>query len=258
MVKEAFHIARCKLELNFEEPKYGPGSLSYPIELWPASQEFKQELPAEEVRVKPSILVNIVATGRNKSDVPRFVKLVNECLAISNDLQKCVNILARILQAQISKKSTNVCLDLLGPTLVKGIVNKRSTMKVWPLIFVYQATGAIHLSVMHDYGTQAFLLQYTGYINLRGKPTKIVSDKGSQLTSSHNVVAFADHEAPENWGWSEVEQKTAQDGTSWEFVPAGCQYRNGLAERRVAVVKQTLKHVLGSTIIANKHSFGLR
>ena len=69
MDKEAFHIARCKLELNFEEPKYGPGSLSYPIELWPASQEFKQELPAVEVRVKPSILVNIVATGRNKSDV---------------------------------------------------------------------------------------------------------------------------------------------------------------------------------------------
>ena len=53
-----------------------------------------------------------------------------------------------------------------------------------------------------------------------------------------------------------MEQKTAQDGTTWEFVPAGCQYRNGLAERRVAVVKQTLKHVLGSTIIANKPVLG--
>ena len=48
----------------------GPRSLSYPIESWPASQEFKRELPAEEVRVKPSILVNVIATGQNKSDVP--------------------------------------------------------------------------------------------------------------------------------------------------------------------------------------------
>ena len=129
-------------------------------------------------------------------------------------------------------------------------------MKVWPLIFVCQATGAIHLSIMHDCGTKALLLQYTGYISLRRKPAKIISDKGSQLTSSHNVVTFSDHKAPKNWGWSEVEQKTAQDGTNWEFVPAGCQYCNDLAEQRVDVVKQTLKHVLGSTVIANKPVLG--
>ena len=29
-----------------------------------------------------------------------------------------------------------VCLDLLGPVLVKGVVNKRAQMKVWPLLFI--------------------------------------------------------------------------------------------------------------------------
>ena len=89
---------------------------------------------------------------------------------------------------------TNVCLDLLGPTLVKGVVNKRSIMKVWPLTFVYQATRAIHLSVLHNYDTQTFLPQYTGDVNFRGKPTKIVS-----------------HKALVSWSWSEVEQKTEDE-----------------------------------------------
>ena len=156
MDKEAFHIARCKLELKFEEPKYGPGSLSHPIESWPASRESKQELPAEEVRVKPSILVNIVATGQNKSDVLRFVKSLNKCLATHDGLQKCMNILARILQVQISQKNSSVCLNLLGSTLVKE---------------------ANYLNVVHNYDTQTILLRYTDDINFRGKLTRIVSDK---------------------------------------------------------------------------------
>ena len=105
-----------------------------------------------------------------------------------------MDILARILQVQISQKNTSVCLDLLGSILVKGIINKKSTMKIWPLIFVYQATGAIYLSVMHDYDTQTVLLQYTDDINFRGKLTRIVSDKD-----------------PVSWSWSKVEQKTEDE-----------------------------------------------
>ena len=32
----------------------------------------------------------------------------------------------------------------------------------------------------------------------------------------------------------------ARQNTSWEFVPAGCQWRNGLSENRVKILKQTL------------------
>ena len=92
---------------------------------------------------------------------------------------------------------------------------------------------------MHDYGTEAFILQYRSYVAIRGKPAKVTSDRGSQLTSKGNVVVTpAEH--PANWGWQEVADRTAQEGTVWEFVPAGCQYRNGLAENRVKVVKKTL------------------
>ena len=86
---------------------------------------------------------------------------------------------------------SNICLDLLGPIKVKAMVNKRATMKVWPIIFVCQATGATHYEVMHDYGTEAFLLQWSHFKSICGNPTIIISNQGSQLTSDKNIVAMS-------------------------------------------------------------------
>ena len=88
-----------------------------------------------------------------------------------------------------SKPFHSVSLDLLGPILVKSMVNKRAGMKVWPLLIVCQATGAVHCEVMHSYGTPAFLLQWSRFVAIRGDPAVAVSDCGSQLKSSKNVVA---------------------------------------------------------------------
>ena len=54
---------------------------------------------------------------------------------------------------------TYVCLDLLELTLVKGMANKRTHLKVWPKTFVCQALGALHVIMMHNYGKDPFLLQ---------------------------------------------------------------------------------------------------
>ena len=35
-----------------------------------------------------------------------------------------------------SKPFHAICLDLLGPILVKSMVKKRDVMKVWPILFV--------------------------------------------------------------------------------------------------------------------------
>ena len=151
-----------------------------------------------------------------------------------------------------SRPFQSVCLDLLGPTLVRAMTNKRATMKVWPIIFVCQSTGAVHAEVMHDYGTQAFLLQWSRFTAVRGVPGVVVSDCGSQLKTVKNTVAYPEAQDPKNWNWGEVEAEGARVGTSWEFVPPGAQFRNGLAERRVAALKSTLNHLMANTIIAEK------
>ena len=49
-----------------------------------------------------------------------------------------------------AKPFAAICLDLLGPVTVKAMTNKRSHMKTWPILFVCQATGALHLELMHN------------------------------------------------------------------------------------------------------------
>merc|ERR1712101_10192 len=59
-------------------------------------------------------------------------------------------------------------------------------------------------------------------------------------------------ELPHNWGWDELKKMGARAGTSWVFVPAGCQFRNGLAEARVRAIKCTISHRLTSTVNGKK------
>lgn len=74
---------------------------------------------------------------------------------------------------------TNICIDLLGPTMVKAMTDKQAHMKVWPIFFVCQATGALHTQLAHDYRSKAFSLQLNHYIALRDALYKVVSDRGS-------------------------------------------------------------------------------
>ena len=45
------------------------------------------------------------------------------------------------------------------------------------------------MQVCHDSSIQGYLLQYDHYVAMRGAPAKVISDKGSQLTSGQNYVA---------------------------------------------------------------------
>ena len=55
-----------------------------------------------------------------------------------------------------------------------------------------------------------------------------------------------------SWNWKELEEAGAKAGTEWEFVAAGCQFRNGLAEARVKATKQMLEHMLTTAVNGGK------
>ena len=97
---------------------------------------------------------------------------------------------------------------------VKTLVNKKAKMRVYPLILVCQATGAVHDQVACDHSTTAFLVQWDHFVAVHGRPTKVVSDRGGQLISSDNAGKT------DSLNWEQVEDREAERGTAWEFVPA--------------------------------------
>ena len=86
-----------------------------------------------------------------------------------------------------SKPFAATCLEFMDSVTVKAMVNKRAKTEVYPLILVCQDTGAVYTQVAYDLSTNAFLIQWDHFVAVRGRPTKVVSARGSQLTSSENT-----------------------------------------------------------------------
>ena len=144
---------------------------------------------------------------------------------------------------------TYVAIDLAAPILVRGMVNKRSQMKCWPLLIVCMLTGCIHISLMTGYGAKHFLMAWWIFCELRGYPSKVQSDSGSQLKASVPVVTWSDDEDPTKWDWKMVTTQTARKGTEFKIVEPGCQWRNGMAESQIKAMKKSLFQTASSSVL---------
>ena len=80
------------------------------------------------------------------------------------------------------------------------------------------------------------MLVHTKQVAIYGQPQTILSDQGSQLVAVAKDVNI----------WKEVQADCEKKGTEWKLTPAGCAWRNGQAERAIAMAKKTLKQLVES------------
>ena len=133
---------------------------------------------------------------------------------------------------------TTVALDLFGPLVTKGLGgHARKTFKTWGVLFVCVASKAVSLWLAPSYSAEGFMLCFNKQSAIYGRPASVLSDKGSQLVSAGKEV-----QEWEKWG-SQVQAT----GTTWQYTPTACPWRNGQAERCVGLAKHTLSHLV------NKH-----
>ena len=69
-----------------------------------------------------------------------------------------------------SKPFTSIAVDFLGPYSVKAMNNARSKLKVWPVILGCHNTGALHVELCWTYGTDSFLVAFSAFVAVRGRP----------------------------------------------------------------------------------------
>ena len=86
-------------------------------------------------------------------------------------------------------------------------------------------------------------LRHLWFTSNHGNPLLVVSDSGTQLVKAGKIAAEF---APASLDWISIGEKAAKNGTKWKVVEIGCQWRNGLAESAVKLVKSTLEHTIAS------------
>lgn len=138
---------------------------------------------------------------------------------------------ARLMPAPPFSK---VMLDLFGPYLVRGEVQKRTSGKAWGVIFTDLCCRAIHVEVAFGYDTESFLLALSRFTAIRGWPSLMYSDPGSQLVG-------ASAELKQSWkniDKDKVIQVSANAGMEWRFGPADSPWYQGAAEALIRSVKR--------------------
>ena len=132
---------------------------------------------------------------------------------------------------------TNIALDYAGPLVIYGEVNKRTTRKVWILVYVCRSTRAIVLLATTGYDTDSFLQRHQEFVFKHGKPASIVSDRGSQLVRA-GLVLSNEEDNPSGWNWKKIVKLNS--ASNWIFTEIGCAWRNGLSESMVKLTKKCL------------------
>ena len=121
--------------------------------------------------------------------------------------------------------------DLFGPLLANCEHNHRAQVKCWGLVLKCTATAAVSIHCMAKYDSSAFLQAYTRHSSRYGHPNTLVIDAGSQLIKGCSEMEM---------GILDVENlPTIQHkvGASFQIVPVGSHYQNGMVERSIKEIK---------------------
>ena len=131
---------------------------------------------------------------------------------------------------------TSVMLDLFGPYQVRGEVQKRTSGKAWGVIFTDLCSRAVHIEVAFGYDTKSFLLALSRFSSIRGWPSVIYSDPGTQLVGASDELSRI---------WNAIDrdvlkQVGAKSGLQWKFGPADSPWYQGAVEALIKSVKRAI------------------
>ena len=141
---------------------------------------------------------------------------------------------------------TSTGVDYFGPFTIKGEVQKRTRGKCFGIIFTCLVSRAVHIDLSPNYSTDGFLQVLRRFSSIRGWPSKIFSDQGSQLVAASKelqaLVKDLDKETIRRFG--------AQNNCEWSFCPADAPWQNGATEALIKTAKRNLCTAVGAQILS--------
>ncbi|XP_046404411.1 uncharacterized protein LOC124169753 isoform X2 [Ischnura elegans] len=144
----------------------------------------------------------------------------------------------------------NTGVDCAGPLLIKsGSWRTKTKVKCYVTIFVCLASKAIHLEVVSDMTSQAFLAALRRFIARRGRCSQIYSDNGSNFVGAARELQELAESFLAVQQSSITQDYSAQEGIQWHFIPARAPHFGGIWEAGAKSVKHHLRRVMGTNCL---------
>lgn len=143
---------------------------------------------------------------------------------------------------------THVGVDYAGPVLIKDRKLRGSkVIKAYICLFVCLVTKSIHLELVTDLTTNAFIAVFKRFIGRRGKPNLIMSDNCSTFVGAANKLRELYRLLNESETQRGIFEFLSGQNITWKFIIPRAPHIGGIWESGIKSTKKHLTRVLGNT-----------
>jgi hypothetical protein len=136
--------------------------------------------------------------------------------------------------------------DFAGPFFIKASnLRKAKIVKCYLCIFVCFTTKAVHLEVVSDLSTDAFLAAFDRFTSRRGLCSDIYTDCGSNFKGCSRYLNDISKILHNSVSVNRINAHTQSNKVNWHFNPPASPHFGGLFEAAVKVAKTHLVRVIG-------------
>ncbi|UYV67959.1 hypothetical protein LAZ67_5002631, partial [Cordylochernes scorpioides] len=136
--------------------------------------------------------------------------------------------------------------EISGPFLMKpNIKRSKVKLKSYVALFVCFCTKVIHIEIVSDLSSAAFLAALKRFISRRGKPSDIFSDNGTNFRGADNIL----REQFDILKYSTIQKFISNERINWHFIPPSAPNFGGIWEAGIKSFKCHLLRCLKSQIL---------
>ncbi|GBN99369.1 hypothetical protein AVEN_114554-1 [Araneus ventricosus] len=183
----------------------------------------------------PTLLLSIIRKEYWITSVRSIVRhIIWKCVKCFHQKGETANqFMADLPRSRVepSRVFSRVRTDYAGPFFIK-LRRGRGTqrMKCYICVFVCFTTKAVHIEIVGDLTSEAFIAALKRFIGRRGKPTEIYSDCGTNFIATdrelRRIVASLRKDEPVNKFFME-------ESIRWKFNPPAAPHFGGLWEAAI-------------------------
>ncbi|XP_070529644.1 uncharacterized protein [Cardiocondyla obscurior] len=166
---------------------------------------------------------------------------------------RCNPRLSQAIMADLPNKRVNVArpfshagIDYAGPILLKDHKRRNAKLtKAYLAIFVCFTVRAVHIELVSDLTSDAFIAALKRFVSRRGKPACLYSDNGTTFVGAEKrLKEFRECVRSEATDLA-IREFLSEKGIEWKFIPPYAPHFGGLWEAAVKSAKTHLNRVLG-------------
>lgn len=145
----------------------------------------------------------------------------------------------------------NVGVDFCGHFFIKEKRNRnRGKLKVYAAVFICLASKAIHIELVQNLTTEAFIGCLRRFFARRGKARALYSDNGTNFVGANNDLRDLQNFLNSEQGNKKIQRELANELIEWNFNPPRTPHFGGIWEAAVKALKNHLRKVVGDTLFS--------